>query len=369
MKLFIEVIALEFINQMEPCFDDNERLALDEYMKSGGWVTEFKKTREFEASIAEFVGAKHCSVLCNGTMSLVAALLACGVSVGDEVIVPDYTMVATPNAVELIGAKAVFVDIDPSTLCMDFEKMKEAITARTKAVVLVSINGRCPKEMTEFVAFCKEKGLFLIEDAAQSLGSYFSGKHLGTFGDIGSFSFSAPKIITTGQGGALVTNNDELFDKIQKIRDFGRSEGGKDHYLTKGWNFKFTDIQAVIGLEQMKKLPERIKKKKRFGKLYDDKLKNIKGVKQIFTDYENTTPWFFDILCDNRAELIAYLKDRGIGTRTFYPALHSEPAYGYQVDFPNTEMVANKGLWLPSSCKLTEENIDYICNCIRNFYQ
>lgn len=369
MFKFIEVITLEFINQMEPYFDDNERRALDEYMKSGGWVTEFKKTREFEASIAKFVDAKHCSVLCNGTMSLVVALLACGISVGDEVIVPDYTMVATSNAVELIGAKAVFVDIDPATLCMDFEKMKAAITLKTKAVLLVSINGRYPKEMMDFVAFCKEKGLFLIEDAAQSLGSYFNGKHLGTFGDIGSFSFSAPKIITTGQGGALITNNDELFEKIKKIRDFGRSEGGKDHYLTKGWNFKFTDIQAVIGLEQMKKLPERIEKKRRFGKLYDDKLKNIKGVKQIFTNYEDTTPWFFDILCDKRAELIAYLKDKGIGTRPFYPALHSEPAYGYQGDFPNTEMVAQKGLWLPSSCKLTESDIDYVCDCIRKFYQ
>ena len=353
---------------MEPSFDDNERLALDEYMKSGGWVTEFKKTREFEEKIAQYVGTDFCSVMSNGTVSLTVALLACGITRDDEVIVPDYTMVATPNSVELIGAKAVFVDIDSETLCMDFDKMKAAITDKTKAVILVSINGRYPKDLLAFVDFCKEKGLYLIEDAAQSLGSKFNGKHLGTFGDVGSFSFSAPKIITTGQGGALVTNDAELYDKIKKIRDFGRASGGSDHYLVKGWNFKFTDIQAVIGIEQMKKLPERVERKKQMGKLYDEYLIGIPGITQLCNNYDNTTPWFFDILCEKREALMLHLREKGIGTRPFYPALHSEPAYGYPGSYPNAEMVAKKGLWLPSSCKLRDEQIEYVCSCIRRFY-
>lgn len=357
------------INQMEPCFDDKEREALNEYMKAGGWVTEFKKTREFEKMIADFTGAKYCSVVSNGTVSLSIALLACGVGIGDEVIVPDYTMVATPNAVELIGARAVFVDIDPVNLCMDYNQMIKAITDKTKAVLLVSINGRYPSDIEKFVDFCKEKNIYLIEDAAQSLGSKVDGKHLGRFGIIGSFSFSAPKIITTGQGGALITDNEDIYKKIKMIRDFGRLGGGNDHYIIKGWNFKFTDIQAVIGIEQMKKLPQRILRKKEIGKIYETYLREIPQITLIDTCLENTAPWFFDILCEKREELIKYMEERGIGTRVFYPPLHAEPAYNYMhLSFPNTEEISRKGLWLPSSINLSNDEIKYICKTIKDFY-
>lgn len=360
---------MKFINQMEPSFDEKEKDALNTYMEEGGWVTEFRKTREFESMITQYTGAEFCSVVSNGTVSLSIALMACGVAAGDEVIVPDYTMVATPNAVELIGAKAVFVDIDRNNLCMDFEKMKLAFTEKTKAVILVSINGRFPEHIEKFVSFCKENGIYLIEDAAQSLGSRCNGKHLGRYGDIGSFSFSAPKIITTGQGGALITDNEELFEKIKKIRDFGRERGGIDHYLCKGWNFKFTDIQAVIGIEQMKKLPWRVEKKKSMGQMYQENLSGVRGIELIETDFNQTAPWFFDILCQDRPSLIAYLKEKGVGAREFYPPLHAEPAYGYKQSFPVTEEIAAKGLWLPSSVNLMEEDIQYICGCIQEFYR
>ena len=360
---------MEFINQMEPSFDMKEAEAVYDYMKSGGWCTEFKKTREFEQMICDYTGAKHCWITSNGTVSLSIALMAVGVGVGDEVICPDYTMVATPNSAELIGAKAVFVDIEKSTLCMDFEKMKAAVTPKTKAVMLVSINGRHPANMQQWVDFCQEKGIHLIEDAAQSLGSFCGGKHLGRFGEIGSFSFSAPKVITTGQGGALITDDDELADKIKKIRDFGRDQGGSDHYLCKGWNFKFSDLQAVVGIEQMKKLPGRIARKKEMGKLYDSLLANVPGVELVPTNYEDTSPWFFDILCERREELQAFLKEKGVGSRIFYPPLHAEPAYGYhELSFPVTEEVSRKGLWLPSSVFLTDGQVRYVCGLIKEFY-
>lgn len=360
---------MDFINQMEPSFDNNEQIALNEYMSGGGWVTEFKKTREFENMIKEYTGAKYCWTTSNGTVSLSIALMACGVNRGDEVICPDHTMVATPNSVELIGATAVFVDVERDTLCMDLEKMKEAVTPKTKAVMLVSINGRYPKRYEEFASFCEERGISLIEDSAQSLGSFYNGTHIGRLGRIGSFSFSSPKIITTGQGGALVTDDEELNDKIKKIRDFGREMGGSDHYLIKGLNAKFTDIQAVIGIEQMKKLPDRVKRKKEMGKLYDSLLSGIPGVELIKTNYTDTAPWFFDILCERKQELAEYLKSKGIGTRLFYPPLHSEPAYGYShLRFPVTEEISAKGLWLPSSVKLTDEQIEYICASIKEFY-
>jgi perosamine synthetase len=353
---------------MEPSFGEEERKHLDAYMSNGGWVTEFKKTREFENMISEYTGAKYCSVVSNGTVSLSIALMACGVTVGDEVLVPDYTMVATPNSVELIGAKAVFVDIDRENLCMDFTAMQKALTEKTRAVILVSINGRFPQKIANFVDFCKENNLWLLEDAAQSLGSTCNGKHLGRYGDIGSFSFSAPKIITTGQGGALITDNEELFDRIKKIRDFGRDQGGSDHYLIKGWNFKFTDIQAIIGIEQMKKLSDRVIRKKAMGRLYIKLLENIPGIELIPTDLNQTSPWFYDVLCEDRSELIQYLKQKNIQTRQFYPALHAEPAYNYDMHFPITEEIAQKGLWLPSSVLLTDEQIVYICSYIKDFY-
>ena len=359
---------MEFIIQMEPSYDHNEKNALNEYMESGGWLMEFKKTRELESMIADYTGAKYCSIMPNGTVSLSVALIACGIGVGDEVIVPDYTMVATPNAVELIGAKAVFVDIDRDTLCMDYDAMVNAVTEKTKAVFFVSINGRCPKDIDKYVKFCKSRGIHFLEDAAQSLGSLCNGKHLGRFGEIGSFSFSVPKIITTGQGGALITDDEELYNKIVKIRDFGRDKGGSDHYLTKGWNFKFTDVQAVIGIEQMKKLHSRVMRKKEMGKLYEKLLSGITGVELIPTDLEETSPWFYDILADDREKLLEFLKDNGIGSRIFYPPLHAEPAYGYEGHYPVTEEIAKKGLWLPSAITLTDEQITYICGKIREFY-
>ena len=361
---------MDFIPQMEPWFDENEAKALYEYMMRGGWVTEFTKTRDMEKMIAEFTGAKFCSIVSNGTISLTLALIACGIGPGDEVIVPDYTMVATPNAVKLAGAEVVFADIDPDNLCLDFDEMRKTLTPRTKAVMLVSINGRSPDNLQAYVDFCREHGLRLIEDAAQSLGSFHKRKHLGTFGDIGSFSFSAPKIITTGQGGALITDDQMLIDRIRKLRDFGRESGGSDHYLTMGWNFKFTDLQAVIGIEQMKKLQWRAQRKKEIYSLYFDQLSCLSGLAFIPTKLKDTSPWFIDILVKDgrRDNIIEYLKRKNIDTRKFYPALHTEPVYKLSGSFPVAETISCEGLWLPSSSKLTNEEIKYICNEIKAFY-
>jgi perosamine synthetase len=360
---------MNFIPQMEPWFDENEARAVYEYMKSGGWVTEYQKTREFEERITQYTGAKYCSVVSNGTISLTLALIACGVGSGDEVIVPDYTMVATANAVKLTGAEVIFVDIHPNNLCMDFNLLQKALSPHTKAVILVTINGRYPENLEEFVTFCQQHRLKLIEDAAQSLGSFKSDRHLGTFGDIGSFSFSAPKVITTGQGGALVTNNESLIERIRLLRDFGRAEGGSDHYLTMGWNFKFTDIQAVIGIEQMKKLPWRVQRKKEIYALYQQYLDGTPGVTFVPIQLENTSPWFIDILVENgkRDELIQYLKERGIGTRPFYPALHAEPVYARKGSYPVAERIARQGLWLPSSSNLDDATIKRICTEVQFF--
>ena len=178
-----------------------------------------------------------------------------------------------------------------------------------------------------------------------------------------------PKIITTGQGGALITDDPVTSDKIAKIRDFGREKPGADHYLSIGWNFKFTDVQAVIGLAQLESLNERIEKKRNLFDLYRNCLEHLEEVTFIETDLSQSTPWFIDVLVEDRDKLIDYLEINGIKSRKFYPSLHSEPAFeGYEGLFPNTDFVTSRGLWLPSSFTLSNDDVKYICNTIIDFY-
>lgn len=359
------------INQMEPEIGREEQDAMARYLSSGGWLTEFEKTREFEKIIADYTRTKYCSVVSNGTVSLAIALWAVGVKRGDEVIVPDYTMIASANAVVLAGAKPVFVDIDPKTLCLDLELVKKKVTKKTKAVMLVTINGRSP-DMEQFVDFCRQKKIFLFEDAAQSMGSKYRGKHLGTFGDIGSFSFAIHKIVTTGQGGALITDNKNVYKKILKIKDFGRENPGVDYHQTMGYNFKFTDLQAVIGIEQMKKIGWRVTRKKELFLLYKNLLKDVRGIHFLETNLKETCPMFVEIIVNgsHRNELMYFLQKNGIGTRPFYPAIHTQPPYHWvRGKFKNSENVSRNGLWLPSSPKLSNTQVEYICSRIKEYFE
>lgn len=359
-----------FIPQMEPWFDKEEKQAVLEYMAEGGWLTEFKRTAQFEEMIAAFTGAKHCIVVNNGTISLTLAAMATGVEAGDEVIIPNYTMIATPNSVKMFGVIPIFVDVEPETLCLDIEQVKRAITPKTKAIMLVSANGRYPQGGIEnFEKMAKKEGLILLEDAAQALGSFYpDGRHIGTAGIVGSFSFSAPKVISTGQGGALVTNNDQIADKIRKLKDFGRSAGGNDIHDSIGFNFKFTDLQACIGIEQIKKLPWRVARKKEILKLYRKCLKGVREVSFFNQDLECTTPWFVDILAEERDKLMKFLKENSIGARVMYPPINKQKAYSQPGEHPVSEIVGKNGLWLPSASQLTAEQIEWVCNKIRECY-
>lgn len=359
-----------FIPQMEPWFGSEEQEAIYQYMGEGGWLTEFKRTQQFEQMICDFTGAKHCFAVNNGTISLTLMALAAGIKAGDEVIVPNFTMIATPNSVKMFGAIPIFVDVEPSTLCLDIEKAEKAITPKTKAILFVNANGRNPKNGIEkYEQLCIKHGLILLEDSAQSLGSFHSsGKHHGTVGLAGSFSFSAPKIISTGQGGAIITNNDDMAFRIKRLKDFGRSGGGNDIHDSIGYNFKFTEMQAVIGVEQMKKLGWRVERKKEIYSIYRKQLNNVQQIRFFEQDLNYTTPWFIDVLADDRHNLAAYLKENGIGTRVMYPPINTQQAYIYNGSFPVSELVGEKGLWLPSASQLTDEEITHICNTIKSFY-
>lgn len=357
------------IGQMEPWVGKEERDAMTQYLESGGWLTEHDRTREFEQLIANYVGSKYACAITNGTISLAAALIALGLKKEDEVIVPDFTMIASANAVVLAGATPVFVDVNRASLCVDSGLIQEAINEKTKAIMYVSLNGRCPG-VEEVAKLADKRGLFLIEDAAQSLGSRYVGKHVGTFGDVGSFSFSYAKIITTGQGGVLVTDDKELYEKLLLIKDYGRPKSGIDYYAVMGYNFKFSDLQAVVGIEQMKKLEWRVRRKREIYDIYRDLLQGIPQITFVETDTQNTTPWFIDILVQrDRKNLSEYLAQKGIGTRPFYPPIHTQPPYSHVVgDFKNSEYVSRKGLWLPSSSFLTNEDVEQVCSKIIDFF-
>ena len=360
----------EFIPQMRPLFGAEEKAELMAYLDEDGFFTEFKKTEAFERQIAEYTGAKHCIVVNNGTVSLTLAAIALGIGPGDEVIVPNYTMIATPNSVKMLGATPVFVDVEPDTLILNLELTRQAITPKTKAIMLVSANGRSPSVgIQAFEALAKETGVALIEDSAQSLGSWYAdGRHVGRAGAIGSFSFSAPKIISTGQGGALITDDDALADKLRRLKDFGRAAGGSDVHDSIGYNFKFTELQACVGLAQMRKLPERVLRKREIWRRYQEGLSGVKGLQLFAHDLSLCTPWFIDCLAQRRDELAVHLKARGIGSRTMYPPVHQQKAYALSGSHPVSEEIGRSGLWLPSMIQLSDAQIARICGEITAFY-
>lgn len=361
---------MSYIHQMAPAITDADARAVAEYMTSGGWITEFEHTRRFAQEIAERSGARYCVITPSGTAALFLALAACGIGRDDEVIVPDLTMAATATAPILAGAKVVFADIEQHTLCLDLDRAEAMITARTKAVIVVSLNGRAPVGLPAFVAQCQARGVRVVEDAAQSMGSTLGGQALGTIGDCGIFSFSSHKIVTTGQGGAVVTNDKALYERMRMLRDFGRTSGGSDHYLTVGWNLKFTDLQAVLGVQQISRLPELVETKRRIFAQYRERLAGVSGVTMVETDLIAVTPWSIDVLvdADAKSSLLAFLHAHGVGSRAFYPALHAEPAFATAGGFPVAEAMSARGLWLPSSLGLTEAQVDEVCALISRFF-
>ncbi len=356
--------------------DKLEKEELNSVIDSG-WFTESIKTRKFEEMFAKFTKSKYACAVTSGTTGLYLALLALDIKNNDEVIVPDLTFVASPNSIIATGGKVVLCDIEKKTLNVDIEKLERKITKKTKAIMTVNFNGRTGnfkilKEIAE------KNNLSLIEDAAHSLGSYYGKKHQGTLSDIGVFSFSTPKIITTGQGGMIVTNNKKLFEKCVKLKDFGREINKKKkmfhtfEHNTIGYNFKFTEFQAAVGISQMRKLQKRMKIKKKMFSLYAEMLKNVDEIEFIETDLSKITPWMMDILIknkDKKFKLINFLNKQLIETRIFYPPIHSLPPYNKSSKgFAVTKDISDRGLWLPSSVNLVEKDIIRISTLIKKFF-
>lgn len=305
---------------------------------------EFRVTQELEMEIATFFGVKHCVMVSSGTAAIFLAIRAVGAK---KVAIPALTMIATATAAELAGCEILFVSDNKIPKDID-------------AYVHVSLNGRdCGIEDV----VNSNPGILVIEDACQSFGSMHKGKYLGTFGKAGCFSFSPHKILSGGNGGCVVTDDDGIAMEIRKLKNFGREFGGGDQHDFIGYNFKFTDIQAEFMMEQFRQLGFKINKKKEIYKRYYDKLSAI-----MRTHFG--TPWFVDVYVDDRDGLAAYLEEKGIGTRKMYPILTTQkPFSNYKINGNSADdtSYSNRGLWLPSSLNLTDEQIDYVAEAILNW--
>ena len=330
-------------------------------------------TTEFENRIAARVGAKFGVATTSGTTAIYLALMALGIGHGDEVIVPDITFIATANAVTMTGAKPVLVDVDAVTLSMCPQAFENAITTRTRAVVPVHVSGR-GGSFLKIIEVARRCGVPIVEDAAEALGSRFNGRFLGTYGRSGCFSFSPNKTITTGQGGMIVTDDEKLVARLRELKDQGRpvrGTGGDDLHPTLGFNFKFTNLQAAVGLGQMTDLERRLENQKRIYEIYREELSDCSQIHFFDCDLKGgEVPQWTDVLAERRNELDVFLKERNTHCRRFWHPLHTQNPYRQPDErFPNSTKLAKAALWLPSAFQMTDMDVRYVGSLIMEFYK
>jgi perosamine synthetase len=341
-----------------------------------GWVSSAGKyIQEFETAFARFLGVKHAVTTTSGTTALHLALAALGVGPGDEVIVPDFTMIASVFAVVYTEATPVFVDIEPETYTIDTGQIVAKITPRTKAIMPVHIYGH-PADMDPVLAVARRHGLRVIEDAAEVHGAKYKGRLCGTMGDINCFSFYGNKIVTTGEGGMVVTNDDALAARARSLKDLAHSPLRRFVHEEVGFNYRMTNLQAALGLGQLEHIGEFLEKKRWMAQRYAEGLKGIYGLRLPITKpYAENVYWMYAVLVEegfpmSRDVLRAKLQERGIDTRDFFTSCAAQPAIrrlgAPQGPFPVTEDVARRGLYLPSGLALTEEQIDAVCLAVRD---
>jgi len=353
----------------QPSLNGNEKKYVNECLDSTWISSKGKFVNEFENAFAEYIGVKHAATVSNGTVAIHLALLALGIGEGDEVIVPTLTYIASVNAIAYTGATPVFVDSLQDSWQIDPADVIKKITPRTKAVMAVHLYGH-PCDMNALMEICKKHNLFLIEDCAEAIGTLYKGKHVGTFGDISTFSFFGNKTITTGEGGMVVTNDETLHDRSVHFKGQGLAKHRQYWHDVIGYNYRMTNICAAIGLAQLEQIEQVLVDKKRVADTYRKCLENTSVVfhnsqgEDVYHSY-----WMCSILTKDAKQrdlLREYLDKEGIETRPLFYPVHTMPMYSVQYQrHPVAEDLGWRGLNLPSYPGLKSEDIEFICEKIK----
>lgn len=341
----------------------NKALKENRISSTGGFVELFEK--EF----AKKIGTKYCVVVNSGFSALFLTLCALGIEKGDEVIVPDFTMVATTNAVVSTGATPIFVDAEWNTCNIDSDLIEEKITSRTKAIIPVHLYGH-PCQMDKILEIADKYNLYVVEDAAESHGAMFKGKITGSLGVAGCFSFYANKIITTGEGGAITTNEEWLADEIKKLRAYYFTPGTHFWHRKMAWNFRMSSLEAAYGLGQLERWDELIEKRRKNAQYYSEHLQGIGDIQLPIEKEEcKNVYWMYLIRTSWRDNLMEYLGKQGIETRTGFIPMHQQPIYRQKGEFPVADRLGETSMYLPSASDLTKKQMDYIIKDIKKFYE
>lgn len=361
----------DFVPVNEPLLNGNEKKYLCECIDTGWISSEGPFVKTFEEKMSTTVGRKHGIAVANGTAALEVAVQALGIGEGDEVIMPTFTIISCAMAVTKLGAVPVLVDSDLYTWNMNVDEIEKKITSKTKAIMIVHLYG-LPVEADKILALADKYGLKVIEDAAEMHGQTYKGKPCGSFGDISIFSFYPNKHITTGEGGMIVTDDEELAERCRMLRNLCFRKDIRYVHDEISDNYRFTNLQAAVGLAQLERLDEFVERKRAMGKFYTERLQDIEGL--VFpierTDYAENIYWVYGLVLDRNIQadnqmIQKLLAREGIGSRTFFWCMHEQPVYQKmdlfsKESYPNAEYLARKGFYIPSGLALTREQMDVV---------
>ncbi len=353
------------IPQFKSFVDKQDYSSLEKVFENN-YIAEGPYAKKFHDQLLDIIGAKYGCFASNGTLAIYLGLKALGIKPGDEILVQNITFIASANAVEMLGATPIFVDIPSfNDLTIDITKIK--LNPNTKALIIAHLFGTSCSNIEEVKSYCDENGIFLIEDSAQALAISNSEKHCGTYGKFGTFSFYADKTITTAEGGFVVTDDEVLYEKMLYLRNQGRLKSGSFVHPEIGYNFRITDLQGALGLSQLSKL-EKIKiTKKNISELYKKYLGNNVTYLSIRDDF-NYIPFRVVVFVNDAEKMLNYMVENGIESRSMFYPLHKQPCYKYlkhsDMNYPNSLECYNKGICLPTWIGITEKEIMYVSDIL-----
>ncbi len=361
----------------EPTLIGNEKKYVDQCIETNWISSSGSFLEEFEKKFSKFCNVKHGVSCSNGTTALHLALVSLGIGPGDEVILPSFSIIALANSVLYTGATPVFVDSELKTWNMDPGKIEEKITSRTKAIIAMHTYG-CPADMDSINEIARKHNLKVVEDAAESHGATYKGRPTGGLGNVSAFSFYANKIITTGEGGMVLTDDDKIAEKARLLRNHAFTKPRFVHHEI-GYNYRMTNIQAAIGVAQLENADKLVKMRQENARLYNEELKDVKGITTP-PDCPNGTNvyWMYGVLVDKeefgigKDEVMRLLAKSGIETRSFFYPMHMQPVFKEMPDidcsgdYSVSEQLYEQGFYLPSSSHLTPEQIRMICDTLKS---